>query len=657
MIKILSSTKNINRFLLSSCVALLSSVASAAVYQAEDYTYSYDTTPGNTGGVYRTNDVDIEAASDTGGGYNVGWIAANEWLSFSNVVIASSGNYKIRLRIASPAAGGVATVDLNGGTIILGNANIPATGGWQTWQTVEFTTNITAGTYSLGVFAKVAGWNFNWIEIVKNDPVNPTGVVTGYQHCSYGGWASALDVGSYNQAALATKGFVNNDASSIKVTAGYEAVLYKDDNFAGESTVISADETCLVDKNFNDQVSSVIVRKATTPTSNFISDKRGLAYGYHSVNDLKALQKGVRWWYNWAETPDTAVANSYQDYGFDYVPMARTKDFDETRMRNFLKTHPNVKYILGFNEPNFVEQANLTPAQAAAQWPRIEAIARDFNLKIVAPAVNYSPGQVDIPGTNDDSSPFAYLDAFFAACPNCKVDYIAIHSYMKLASSVESYVKEFERYGKPIWVTEWASWDDGGPANVNEQMDYLAETTRWFENNTKVFRYSWFIGRGSGAAVFPYIDILAGDGQLTPLGGLYTSIPSPDYYYKIPARIEAEGAHQNFGFKHERTSDSTGGNVNLCWTNAGDALEYKISVPSSVNYKFNFRLATAQNNRKFNVMLDGQVLFTQSLNSTGGWQNWTTFTNSATLPAGNHTLRIEALTDDINFNWFEVLAN
>ncbi|RYZ90931.1 MAG: carbohydrate-binding protein, partial [Moraxellaceae bacterium] len=267
MLKIFSIKNNIGRLLLASCTTLLAPLVSAAVYQAEDYTYSYDTTAGNTGGVYRTNDVDIQATSDTGGGYNVGWIVANEWLSFSNVTIASSGNYKVRLRVASPAAGGVATIDFNGGTILLGNANIPATGGWQTWQTVEFTTNMTAGTYSLGVFAKVAGWNFNWIEIVKNDPVTPTGVVTGYQHCTYGGWASALDVGSYNQAALTAKGFVNNDASSIKVTAGYEAVLYKDDNFAGESTVISADETCLVAKNFNDQVSSVVVRKATTATS------------------------------------------------------------------------------------------------------------------------------------------------------------------------------------------------------------------------------------------------------------------------------------------------------------------------------------------------------------------------------------------------------
>src|SRR5262249_11706805 len=40
-----------------------------------------DTTSGNTGGAYRQTDVDIETSSE--GGYDVGWIAAGEWLNFT----------------------------------------------------------------------------------------------------------------------------------------------------------------------------------------------------------------------------------------------------------------------------------------------------------------------------------------------------------------------------------------------------------------------------------------------------------------------------------------------------------------------------------------------------------------------------------------------
>ena len=45
--------------------------------------------------------------------------------------------------------------------------------------------NISAGTYSLGVFATTGGWNLNWVEVVSNTPPGPA--VQLYQHCNYGG--------------------------------------------------------------------------------------------------------------------------------------------------------------------------------------------------------------------------------------------------------------------------------------------------------------------------------------------------------------------------------------------------------------------------------------------------------------------------------------
>ena len=41
----------------------------------------HDTTAGNNGGAYRSQDVDLEPSSD--GGYDVGWIAAGEWLNYT----------------------------------------------------------------------------------------------------------------------------------------------------------------------------------------------------------------------------------------------------------------------------------------------------------------------------------------------------------------------------------------------------------------------------------------------------------------------------------------------------------------------------------------------------------------------------------------------
>ncbi len=157
------------RFACAITFLLVSASAHAVIYQAESFNNAYDTTAGNSGGACTNNvnvNVDIQGTTDAGGGCNVGWIAQGEWLAFNGLNVPTTGSYTIRLRVASPG-GATASVDLNAGTIQLGNFAIPATGGWQNWTTVSRTVTLNAGTYNLGVFAQTAGWNFNWIEVVS----------------------------------------------------------------------------------------------------------------------------------------------------------------------------------------------------------------------------------------------------------------------------------------------------------------------------------------------------------------------------------------------------------------------------------------------------------------------------------------------------------
>ncbi|AMX02459.1 family 16 glycosylhydrolase [Microbulbifer thermotolerans] len=230
--------------------------AQTTVFQAEDYDNAYDTTPGNSGGAYRNEDVDIEVTTDTGGGYNVGWIDAGEWLAYYNLNIPTSGKYTVRFRVASEV-GGTLSNDLNGGSIVLGSLTVPNTGGWQNWQTISHTVHIDAGTYSLGVYAVTGNWNLNWIEVVPEN--SQGGVATVHEHCDYNGWSASLDVGSYNLSALQALGFVNDAASSIKVSPGYQVTLYEHDNFTGASVTVTGDNSCLTDEGFNDNVSSIVV--------------------------------------------------------------------------------------------------------------------------------------------------------------------------------------------------------------------------------------------------------------------------------------------------------------------------------------------------------------------------------------------------------------
>ncbi len=94
--------------------------------------------------------------------------------------------------------------------------------------------------------------------------VNPTGVVSLFQHCSYGGYSASLNEGSYTLAQLNALGIANDDISSLKVQAGYKITMYNDYNFTGTSIVKTADDTCLVDDGYNDMISSVVIAKVST---------------------------------------------------------------------------------------------------------------------------------------------------------------------------------------------------------------------------------------------------------------------------------------------------------------------------------------------------------------------------------------------------------
>ena len=94
-----------------------------------------------------------------------------------------------------------------------------------------------------------------------------TGVTTTYKDCNYSGSAVALPVGDYNLAALNSRGILNDDLSSIRVNAGYKVTLYENDNFAGATLVLTADNSCLVGAGWNDRASSIRVASNTASFS------------------------------------------------------------------------------------------------------------------------------------------------------------------------------------------------------------------------------------------------------------------------------------------------------------------------------------------------------------------------------------------------------
>lgn len=399
-------------------------------------------------------------------------------------------------------------------------------------------------------------------------------------------------------------------------------------------------------------IAAFVIQSASVVFSQVKSKKRGLAYGYLSEADMAALSGSLCWWYNWSYKPESGVSTVFENYMMDFVPMTWNGSFNESGIRNFYATHPNAKYLLGFNEPNFTTQANMTPSQAAAIWPRLEKIAQDYNLKLVSPAVNYADKPVTENGVTY-TDPVAYLDAFFAACKDCKVDYIAVHNYMCYAGALADYIKKFKKYNRPIWLTEFACWDQPS-ITLDMQKGYMMGAIDYLESDTAVFRYSWFNGNRSGA--YPYLDLFKPQsGQLTDLGKLYVTFnPIHDMavYYAVPARIEAENYTTMSGINLEATKDVSG-NANVGWIDANDWLEYNVDVPESGTYNVFFRIS-ANASTSLALRENNTTLQTLQIASTGGWQNWKTLKTTLTLEAGKQTLQVFTPKGSFNLNWLEI---
>jgi hypothetical protein len=379
------------------------------------------------------------------------------------------------------------------------------------------------------------------------------------------------------------------------------------------------------------------------------SPKRGIAYGHLSEADLKAISGGLSWWYNWYISPEDGVKNVYENYNMDYVPMAWGESFNETALRAFLDTHKNVKYILGFNEPNFKAQSNMSPTKVASLWPKIEAIAADYNLQIVGPAVNWCGECVSENGVTY-SDPYQYLDDFFNACPTCKVDYIAVHNYMCYTGALTGFLDKFKKYGKKIWLTEFACWDQP-TITVDMQKNLLLGALDYLDNDTMIYRYAWFTGDRSGAA--PYIDLFKpAPGELSDLGKIYVNYYSSHDTTKftaIPSRIEAESYTKMSGVALETTADEDGF-IDVGWIDAGDWLTYNVDVPADGKYYVYLRVAA---NAATSIQLkeNETTLSSVAISYTGGWQSWKTFRSEIQLTKGQHTLKLLAPTGNFNLNW------
>ncbi|KAG8960212.1 hypothetical protein FRC03_006905, partial [Tulasnella sp. 419] len=213
----------------------------------------------------------------------------------------------------------------------------------------------------------------------------------------------------------------------------------------------------------------------------------------------------VKWLYNW-NTDRWPIYKSIPEF---YAMQWGAQGIEKLAKNLALA---NTDTLLGFNEPDHPDQANLTPEAAAALWKKwiLPIKKKNKHLRLVSPAVTNGGAPWGL----------AWLDAFFAACTDCKIDVIAVHWYGGWIDDFKAFINDAKKYNKPIWLTEFGlAWD--AQAQASNYLEFLPLAYEYLDSEPAVKKYAYFGAFHSNTGK----DMLNSTGQLTDVGKLYIQPP------------------------------------------------------------------------------------------------------------------------------------
>lgn len=183
---------------------------------------------------------------------------------------------------------------------------------------------------------------------------------------------------------------------------------------------------------------------------------------------------GSTWCYNWTTAP------SASDCGDPlFVPMIWGGGNVAAALAGIAAAGYDT--VLGFNEPNKADQANMSVADAIAQWP---ALTSDPDIRVGSPAVS------------DDGR--AWLEDFMdqVEADGLRVDFIAMHWYgwnagSCAAANLQGAINWASQWGLPVWITEFGCM---GSSNTDEAtlIQFFNDSIAMLENHPQVERYAWY---------------------------------------------------------------------------------------------------------------------------------------------------------------------
>ncbi len=661
--------------------------------------------------------IQVETTSDEGGGENVGWIDAFDWMEYS-IYIPVSGEYIMRFRTASLSDGGRITIRIE--NIIAGSQDIPVSGGWQNWETVQ-TDSFTfeEGNQLVKLTATKSGFNLNWFELVL---VNPEDTIipsspqivkqSGDVHSIFLSWKSSVDTGS---AVTGYKLFNDNTYLAFSEDTSFQLT-----KLPPETNFELAVHACDAAGNLS---LPATVSVSTTPINWNLSWSD--EFEGNEVDRTKwNFQVGGGGWGNGEAQYYTNGANSTVADGYLTIEARKENyggnQFTSSRMNNankgdFLFGRVEVRAKLPSTGGTWPAIWTLPTEWVYGGWPdcgEIDIMEHTGNNlghvfgTIHTGAYNHQDGTQRGGGVYfsdvadsfhvyalewypdhldwyyDDQLVFSFDNEYntFAEWPYDIKHHLLLNVAVGggLGGNInyngvwpQQMVVDYVR----IYDFDLGSGDTippGAPGDLKAQVSGISVELSWESSSDDGFIEYYYIYKNS-----ELIDSVSGTNYnvryLQPLTEYLFSIQASDFggntsemvsvsvstqdieSIALPGIIQAENFIYMEGIQTETCTD-VGGGRNIGYLDPGDWLQYYVDVDSSGPYYLWVRAAAQSLTGSFQLIDENDnVLTTVQTPATGGWQNWeTVISGSFQLNKGKQFLTLKSLAREFNINWLEV---
>jgi autotransporter-associated beta strand protein len=316
-----------------------------------------------------------------------------------------------------------------------------------------------------GANVRVVGYAMGTVIIPHASSFQPLQVFTG---TNFTGTSSYLS--QYTAYADAGLGTMNNNISSFKLKRGYTATFAQNGNGTGLS------------KNFVAQDGDLNVSIIPAGLDNSVSFIRVFPWRWTAKKGIAGdivQSLNLRWYYNWS-------LNQNSSFDLEYVPIRQNRWWPDLNQNWQAR---GASQLLGYNEPDRPDQANMSIGDAISAWPDLLATG----LRVGAPAVS-------------DGGRSSWLYPFIqqANAAGLRVDFVPVHYYWcydpadpsGAATQMYNFLKAtYDQVKRPLWVTEWnngANWTPCADPSYAQQQACISAMVDMLEDTPFVERYALF---------------------------------------------------------------------------------------------------------------------------------------------------------------------